>query len=69
MFLSIIIYTYRRHGSLRKEPKVKTPSETLTKWHELNPTIFKGKPKIFKRKILNLKHNNKQGTREQPCET
>lgn len=60
---------YRRHGSLRRELKVKTPFNAVEKWHELDPEIFKTKPVNFKNKILNLKSNLKQETTQQPCET
>lgn len=56
---------YRRHGSLRKELKVKTPFDAVEKWYELDPEIYKLKPDEFKNKILNLKHNTsckKKGT-------
>jgi transposase-like protein len=46
---------YKRHGSLRREIKVKTPFNAVEKWHELDPEIFKEKPTEFKNKILNLK--------------
>jgi len=46
---------HRRHGSLRRELKVKTPFNAVEKWHELDPEIFKEKPSEFKTKILNLK--------------
>ncbi len=45
---------YRRHGSLRKELKVKTPFNAVEKWYELEPTIFKEKPTGFKKKLLDL---------------
>jgi transposase-like protein len=45
---------HRRHGSLRRELKVKTPFNAVEKWHQLDPQIFKESPLIFKRKILNL---------------
>ena len=60
---------YRRHGSLRKELKVKTPFDAVEKWWTMDQTIFKEKPYEFKKKILTLKPNLKQGEREQPCET
>ena len=44
---------YRRHGSLRRELKVKTPFNAIEKWFELDPKIFKEKPCEFKNKILN----------------
>jgi transposase-like protein len=46
---------YRRHGSLRRELKVKTPFNAVEKWYELDPKIFKENPQTFKNKILNLK--------------
>ena len=46
---------YRRHGSLRRELKVKTPLNAVEKWFELDPEIFKDNPMNFKIKILNLK--------------
>jgi transposase-like protein len=59
---------FRRHGSLRRELKVKTPFNAIEKWYELDPEIFKEKPCVFKTKILNLKIN-KQVFEQQPCET
>ena len=50
--------TERRHGSLRKELKVKTPCNAVEKWYEIKPEIFNTKPNAFKNKILNLKSNN-----------
>jgi len=59
---------YRRHGSLRKELKVKTPYDAVEKWYELDEKIFKTKPLEFKNKILSLR--NKQVVKKsQPCET
>jgi transposase-like protein len=59
---------YRRHGSLRKELKVKTPFQAVEKWFELKPELFKINPTDFKNKILslNLKIVNLD---QQPCET
>jgi transposase InsO family protein len=45
---------YRRHGSLRKELKVKTPINAIEKWYKLKPEIFKITPNEFKNKILTL---------------
>lgn len=65
----LVLYNlYRRHGSLRRELKVKTPFDAVKKWYELDPKIFKDEPWKFKNKILNLK-NNKQVITQQPCET
>lgn len=46
---------YRRHGSLRRKLKVKTPFNAVEKWYELDEKIFKQKPKDFKNKILSFK--------------
>jgi len=46
---------YRRHGSLRRELKVKTPFDAVVKWHELDEEIYNQKTEEFKNKILNLK--------------
>lgn len=59
---------YRRHGSLRKELKVKTPLNAVEKWHQMEPGIFKIKPKEFENKILNLQSEFNQ-LHQQPCET
>lgn len=50
---------YRRHGSLRKELKVKTPFNAVERWYQLDPEIFKQKPLEFKNKILSLYLTNK----------
>lgn len=44
----------RRHGSLRKELKVKSPINDIEKWYQLKPEIFKITPNEFKIKILTL---------------
>ena len=51
---------YRRHGSLRRELKVKTPFNAIEKWYEIKPEIFKQNPLDFKNIILSLKLNKKQ---------
>jgi transposase-like protein len=59
---------YRRHGSLRRELKVKTPFDAVQKWFDLDENIFKINPLEFKNKILSL--NPKQVVlHQQPCET
>ncbi len=45
---------HRRHGSLRKELKVKTPMDAIEKWYKLKPEIFKTTPNEFRNKILTL---------------
>lgn len=59
---------YRRHGSLRKELKVKTPVQAIEKWYELEPEIFKITPTEFKNKLINLQSELNQ-LHQQPCET
>lgn len=46
---------YRRHGSLRKEIKVKTPIQAIQKWYEIEPQIFIITPRVFQDKLLNLR--------------
>ena len=48
---------YRRHGSLRRELKVKTPLNAVEKWYQLEPNIFFINPEVFKNKIINLNLN------------
>ena len=58
LFKFLLFYNlYRRHGSLRKELKVKTPFDAIEKWYQLKPEIFKITPTQFKNNILNLKQN------------
>ena len=52
--LSNFLWTYnlfRRHGSLRKELNVKTPFEAVTKWYEIDPSLFKITPEELQEKI------------------
>ena len=59
---------YRRHGSLRRELRVKTPFDAVEKWFELDEKIVKREPIKFKNKILSLQ--SKQVVKhQQPCET
>ena len=60
---------YRRHGSLRKELKVKTPYNAVEKWIELDPEIFKDNPTFFKDNIISLNRKNRHVDKQQPCET
>jgi len=46
---------YRRHGSLRKELNVKTPSNAIEKWFVTKPEIFLQNLDEFKNKTLSLK--------------
>ncbi len=66
----LVLYNlHRRHGSLRRELKVKTPFNAIEKWFEIKPEIFKEKPMDFKNKILFLNINKKPSCQQQPCET
>lgn len=49
---------FKRHGSLRKELKVKTPFNAIEKWNQLDPEIFTETPEVFKIKSLNLDQLN-----------
>ena len=60
---------YRRHGSLRRELKVKTPFNAIEKWYELDQKIFNINPNDFKEKILSLKSKQVVNLKQQPCET
>jgi transposase-like protein len=60
---------YRRHGSLRRELKVKTPFNAVEKWFELDEKIFNQNPEQFKQKILSLKDKQVVNFTQQPCET
>lgn len=51
---------FRRHGSLRKELKVRTPIDAVNKWFNLKPELFKEKPEILHQKLINLQKQNNQ---------
>ena len=58
LFRFLIFYNInRRHGSIRKELKVKTPFNAVEKWCQLKPEIFKITPTQFKNNILTLNQN------------
>lgn len=58
LFRFLIFYNInRRHGSIRKELKVKTPFNAVEKWCQLKPEIFKITPTQFKYNILTLNQN------------
>ena len=44
----------RRHGSLKKELGVRTPYEALEKWYNLEPTLFKTHPEMFRHQAFAL---------------
>jgi len=48
---------YRRHGSLRRELKVKTPAQAIEKWYRIKPDIFWQTPEEFNEKLISLKTN------------
>lgn len=44
----LIYYNFnRRHGSLRKELKVRTPFDAVQSWFQMKPEIFKILPNVF----------------------
>jgi hypothetical protein len=43
----------RRHGSLKRELKVRTPFEALQCWYRINPDIFIKSPDMFRADLLN----------------
>ena len=46
----LIYYNFnRRHGSLRKELKVRTPFNAVQSWFQTKPEIFKILPDVFER--------------------
>lgn len=59
---------YRRHGSLRKELKVKTPLQAIEKWFELEPELFTISPLEFKNKLI-LLQKELNHLHQQRCET
>jgi transposase InsO family protein len=45
----LLFYLFaRRHGSLRRELKVRTPFEALQYWYNLEPDLFRKHPEMFK---------------------
>lgn len=46
-FLLFYLFS-RRHGSLRRELKVRTPFEALHSWYNLEPDLFSKHPEMFK---------------------
>ncbi len=46
---------YRKHGSLMRELKVKTPFDAVVKWYELDEKSYNQKTEEFKNKTLDLK--------------
>ncbi len=44
----------RRHSSLQKEIKIRTPFDALELWYKTNPELFKTTPLKFKKKLLKL---------------
>jgi len=51
----LIFYNFnRRHGSLRRELKVRTPFEAVQCWYRIKPEIFKKSPDMFQADLLKL---------------
>ena len=43
----------RRHGSLKRELKVRTPFDALECWYRIDPEIFRKSPNMFRADLLN----------------
>jgi hypothetical protein len=66
----LVLYNlYRRHGSLRRELKVKKNFNAVEKFFELDENIFNQNQNDFKNKILTLKPKQVVKNKQQPCET
>jgi len=51
----LIYYNFnRRHGSLRKELKVRTPFEAVQSWFQTKPEIFKILPNVFQNIVFGI---------------
>lgn len=49
----LVFYNFnRRHGSLKRELKVRTPFEALQCWYRIKPEIFKKPPDMFRADLL-----------------
>ena len=44
----------RKHSSLTKELKVRTPYDALEKWYQLKPELFLKPPRVFKNNLLEI---------------
>ncbi|TXK92767.1 hypothetical protein BMR02_16345 [Methylococcaceae bacterium HT1] len=42
----------RRHGSLKRKLKVRTPFEVLQCWYRINPEVFRKSPDMFRAELL-----------------
>jgi transposase InsO family protein len=47
---------HRRHSSLQKELRIRTPFQALEIWYHTNPELFIFSPQIFKQNLLLLKN-------------
>ena len=51
----LIFYNFeRRHSSLKKELKVKTPFDAIAEWYRIKPDIFNETPGMFKDKAYKI---------------
>ena len=51
----LLYYNFnRRHGSLQKELKVRTPFEALESWFEIKPELFRISPEEFRRAAFRI---------------
>ena len=55
LFGFLIFYNFeRRHSSLKKELKVKTPFDAAVEWYRVKPEIFNETPDMFKAKAYKI---------------
>jgi transposase InsO family protein len=55
LFGFLIFYNFeRRHSSLKKELKVKTPFDAVIEWYRIKPEIFNETPDVFKAKAYKI---------------
>ena len=45
----------RRHSSLKRELKVRTPFEAVQCWYRIKPEVFKKAPDMFQDRLLNIR--------------
>ena len=55
LFGFLIFYNFeRRHSSLKKELKVKTPFDAVVEWYRIKPEIFNETPDMFRAKAYKI---------------
>ena len=65
LFGFLAFYNFeRRHSSLKKELKVKTPFDAAVEWYIIKPEIFNETPDIFKAKAYKIIGTTSPQTRQ-----